>query len=343
MDTKKIIIVIPFSHTWFLAQTCLAKLKQFKTGIKYVEIVVVDSSYEWSPAINGIEKTSLFNNSMDKDILIFRNQRHSKYHATSLDYIIECFDADYLFTMETDVLICRDGWLKWYLDKMKKGIYAVGHWHGEEFVNPSATLYDMSILKKAQKEFRANKDPNMYWGKNFKKSKPVDKGFLDDVGAFSEVRGFKPDTVLKKQPTGQLRGPGWYEPGQQLYHWAVENGYGYEIVNTRHEVDEERQIPIGTFYTDRKIENSYLVHLWGGTRALDLLKHEISDPTVINNMEYWLRREGLYWKLVVPKDVQKNTIKLIKKYGWYTKQPSDREKKAVECIESIYRKVGINV
>lgn len=336
----KIIITFAMSHTWFFPQVALTKLLQFDPGVPDCEIVVVDNAWDWSPSIRGVADIPFFNKAV-----ISPNARSSKWHGTALDHVIDNFDADYLFAMESDVMVLRDGWLKWYMKKIMPTDYAVGHWHGEQFINPSATLYNMKILKQASKEFRANKDPNMYWGPNFEKAESIiphyDK-FLDDVGAFSEKRGFPPGTILKgPHPTGQMRGPGWYEPAQQLHHWAVEQGYSYTALDCLHEVDQDRQIPIGTFYSEKGIEEAYVVHLWGGTRALDILKHHISDPTVVNNFEYWLEREARYWKLVVPEDVQKQTLGLIKKWGWYTKETTERDMEAVKLVEAAYRKGGI--
>jgi len=341
----KIIITFAMSHTWLWPQTCLTQLKKFNPGVEDCQIIVVDNAWDWSPAARGL---GLF------DVTVVNNQRQSKWHGTALDYIIDTFDADYLFTMESDVMVLRDGWLKWYLDKIQgvseegeAACYAVGHWHGEAFINPSATLYDMNVLKQAQAAFRANKDPMMYWGEDFQKSESIiphyDK-FLEDVGAFSEKRGFPPGTKMKcGNPTGQLRGPGWYEPAQQLHHWAVENGYGFIVANTIHEIDSERQIPIGTFYTDSTIEEANTVHLWGGTRALDILKHPVSDPTVLNNFEYWLEREARYWKMVVDPKIQAETIELIKKHGWYNRDMTERGAQAVRQIHAAYAKGGVSI
>lgn len=356
----QIVVAIPMSHTWFWPQTCLTKLFKYKTGLEdkaKVAFFVVDNSWEWSPANKGIINITKFSS----NVFWVRNTKNSKGHATALDFIVEkcrttdlfITKPDYLFAMETDVLVNRDGWLKWYFDKIQKNVnpkrvYACGHWHAEQFINPSATLYNIEILLQAEEDFKKNKDPNMYWGKNFQNSEsviPHDARFMEDVGPFSEKRGWPPGTVLKTQPTGQLRRAGWYEPGQQLHHWAVEKGYNYIVVPCNHEVHSERMIPIGTSYGSDPYR-PYIVHLWGGTRALDLLKRRVEDPTVLNNMEHWLKREATYWKSIVPLDIQKQTLELIKEYGWAkfeneSEKEKERREKAIKIIQECYEKGGI--
>jgi len=281
-------------------------------------------------------------------IEVSQNDRYSKWHGTALDHVIENYDADYLFTMESDVLVLSDEWLTFFIDKMEKHYgskenFSVGHWHGEGFINPSATLYRMDLLKQALKDFRANKDPMMYWGPNFERSEnilPHYDRFLEDVGPFSEKRGWPPGTNLKgPAPSGQMRGPGWYEPAQQLHHWAVEKGFDFLKVPCRHDIDPSRAIPVGTFYGEDP--DYQIVHLWGGTRALDLLKHPVSDPTVINNMGFWLQREAEIWNQIVPSDMQEITKELMRNKGWYNRPMTEREEAAVKLVMGHYEKGGL--
>lgn len=340
----KIIIAIPVAHTYFFQDSCISQLQKFDPGIRDVQIVVVSNAYEWCPSIRNIMDWSM-EDDLNIPMEVTMNDRQSKWHGTALDHVVEHFEADYLFTMEPDVLVLQDDWLKWFVDQMKPDIFSIGHWHGEGFINPSATLYRMSLLKEALGEFRANQDPYMYWGPNFERKDNIlahyDK-FLDDVGPFSEKRGWPPGTKLKGPvPSGQLRGPGWYEPAQQLHHWAVEKGYSYIPVPCRHDIHPERCIPTGTFYGEEG--NFQIVHLWGGTRALDLLKHPVEDPTVNNNMGYWLEREAEIWCQVVPRERQERTLELLSKNGWFTRDMTEREMEAVKVIEGCYRKGGIDI
>jgi len=343
---NKVVIAIPVAHTYLWQDICLAQLMKFDPGIADIRVIVVSNAFDWCPSIQNMVDLSV-QNDLPFPIEVAMNDRNSMWHGTALDYAVEYYDADYLFTMEPDVLILSDDWLTWFHDiiNSKPNIFSVGHWHGEGFINPSATLYRMDMLKEAFKEFRANQDPNMYWGLNFEKSENIlahyDR-FLDDVGPFSEKRGWPPGTKLKGPvPSGQMRGPGWYEPAQQLHHWALEHDYSYIPVPCRHEINQERSIPIGTFYGEEP--DFYCVHVWGGTRALDLLKHPVSDPTVNNNMGYWLEREAKFWKTVVPKERQEVTLKLMREKGWFTRTMSEREENAVKTIMGHYAKGGVEL
>ena len=348
----KVVIAITIAHTWLWNDICLSQLLKFDPGISNIRVVIVSNAWDWCPSMANMVDLAA-QDDLPFPIEVVQNDRASKWHGTALDYVVEYYEADYLFTMEPDVLVLSDDWLKWFVEKMElhyitpadplAPCFSVGHWHGEGFINPSATLYRMDALKKALGEFRGNKDPQMYWGPDFSRSENIlahyDR-FLDDVGPFSEKRGWLPGTKLKGPiPSGQMRGPGWYEPAQQVHHWAVEEGYSYVPVPCRHDIHSERAIPVGTFYGAEP--DFYVVHLWGGTRALDLLKHPVSDPTVSNNMEFWLKREAELWKEIVPKERQEITLRLMREKGWFNRLMTDREEAAVRTIMGHYEKGGV--
>src|SRR3990172_2242958 len=220
--SMKIICVIPHSHTWFWTQTAVSSLLGVTHGLEgkaEVEFVIVDNS-EWSPAIKGITDTAL-----GASVRVVENQKVSKFHATALDHIIETEDFDYLMALETDVLALKDGWLAWYHSQMKNIDYAVGAWHHEQFVNPSCTLYRGSVLREMSAWCKANTSKVMHWGPEFQFVGELPDGLWKSMGLFAEKRGWPPNTGLKSAPSGQLRGEGWYEPGQQLHHWAENVGY----------------------------------------------------------------------------------------------------------------------
>ena len=177
------------------------------------------------------------------------------------------------------------------------------------------------------------------------------------AGPFAEKRGWPEGTILKEKPSGQEKGPGWYEPGQQLHHWAVEAGYTYTVCQTM-TTYREPGLPIQTLYgtpmTDpqRQLEPVELfgraeaAHLWGGTRALDILKHPVTCEFVKRNTPDWLNREARFWRQVVPPHVQAQTLELVRKYGWHTTgQGTDhvtkRDKEAAEYVRSCYAGAGV--
>lgn len=346
MPKNKVVIALPIAHTWLLQDACLSQLTKFDPGFSNIKLVVVTNSHDWCPSYENVVDWSM-RDDLPFPIEVIKNDRNAAWHGTALDCVIEHYDADYFFAMEPDVLILSDDWLTWFLRKMESepNCFSVGHWHGEGFINPSATLYRMDLLKEAFREFRSNKDPNMYWGPNFERSENIIahyERFLDDVGPFSEKRGWPPGTQLKgPTPTGQLRGPGWYEPAQQLHHWAVEKGFSYVSVPCRHDIDPTRMIPVGTFYGEDP--DFYCVHIWGGTRCLDILKHPVSDPTVSNNAEFWLRREAALWKQVVQTDRQEATLQLMREKGWYNRPMTEREEAAVRTVMGYYEKEGVTL
>ena len=376
VNSKKIVVAIPHSHTFFWTQTCLASLKRnppLADGY-YVEIVVVDNSADWSPAIKGLTETEL-----GEDVIVFPNYKTNKFHASALDCIVEKFDFNLLMALETDVLALRPTWLQWFVDQLRPNDYAVGHWHHERYINPSCTLYRGSVLRDMLEWCRPGSlykshapQDELRWGENFSKADPLDANLklnenpaaiLKDMkswigGPFAEKRGWTEGTVLKEKPSGQEKGAGWYEPGQQLHHWAIEKWFNYTVCPTL--TTMVNNVPVQTLYgtsmpdPQRQLEanelfgNAETVHLWGGTRALDILKHPVTCQFVKAHTPGWLAREARFWKAIVPPDVRAQTLDLICRYGWFiTGQGntidggSQRDKEAAEYVKQCYEIGGV--
>ncbi len=362
---KKLVVAVPHSHTWFWTQTCVASLLQNppKAPGLECEIVVVDNS-PWSPAIRGVEAFQ------DSSISIIDNAKSNKFHASALDCVIDEYDFDYLMAWETDVLALRPDWLEWFLSQLRPTDYAVGHWHHEQFINPSCTLYRGEVLRLMYLWCEANAEPELLrWGPLFGKSQSIAarqperdyRGWYDEqigwiAGPFADKRGWPAGTSLREEPSGQLKGPGWYEPGQMLHHWAVENGYTYTVCPT---LTAKRcdDVPLQTLYGcdydhGRPLEavelfgNARTAHMWGGTRALDIVKHDVTCGFVKANTPFWLQREAEYWKAIVPLSIQERTLELIREYGWHytgqgTDHVSDRDRAAAQFIRECYKKGGV--
>lgn len=365
---KKIVVAIPHSHTWFWTQTCLASLQRNPPRAEgYETQVVVVNNSPWSPAIKGLTDTYL---DIDTIGVIQDNHKSNKFHASALDCVVEKFDFDYLMALETDVMALRPTWLQWFVDQMRDTDYAVGMWHHENFLNPSCTLYRGHVLRDMQVWCQNNQEPDVLrWGAGFEYSQPIAarqperdyQGWYDDnvswiAGPFAEKRGWPAGTILKEQPSGQLKGSGWYEPGQQLHHWAVEKGYTYNVCPTL--TTNVDNVPVQTLYgatmpdPQRQLDavemfgNAETVHLWGGTRALDIIKHDVTCGFVKANTPKWLAREARFWKQVVPVDVQEQTLELIRKHGWHitgqgTDHVSSRDKEAAEYVRECYATGGV--
>ena len=370
---KKLICVIPHSHSWLWTQTCVSSMKRNppKADGYEVKVIVVDNS-PWSPAIRGVTDTVL-----GDGIIVVPNHKSNKFHASALDCIVETLNFDLLMALETDVMFLRPDWLQWFVDQLKWNDYAVGAWHHEQFVNPSCTLYRASVLYDMLEWCRhgslykvsAPKDV-LRWGPLFEKSQDITarqperdyQGWYDDniswiAGPFAEKRGWPQGTVLKEKPSGQDKGPGWYEPSQQLHHWAVEAGFTYTVcpsLTTKNNADMPIQTLYGATIADpgRQLEaiemfgNAETVHLWGGTRALDIIKHDVTCNFVKSNTPAWLAREARFWKAVVSLDVQAQTLDLIREHGWHITgqgqdHVSERDREAAAFVRRCYAEGGV--
>lgn len=371
---KRIVVAIPHSHTWFWTQTCIASLIRNPPNAKdcLVAVCVVNNS-PWSPSIKGA--LALMPPKYKSNVMFWVEDNHksNKFHASALDCVVERCNFDYLMALETDVMALKPGWLQWFIDQMRPTNYAVGMWHHEQFVNPSCTLYRGDVLREMNDWCKSHPDPDVLrWGEDFSKSQPIElrqperdyRDWFDQnvswiQGPFAEKRGFPQGTVMKEQPSGQMKGPGWYEPGQQLHHWATNHGYSYTICPTM-TTKRSDSLPLQTLYgstmpdPERQLEavelfgNAYTAHLWGGTRALDILKHEVTCQFVKANTPMWLAREARFWKQTVPEEIQERTLELIRKYGWHTTGQgnsipggSERDRKAVEYIRECYKAGGV--
>ena len=343
------------------------------------------------PAIRGLTDTRL-----GDGLCVIPNHKSNKFHASALDCVVEDFDFDYLMALETDVLALRPTWLQWFVDQMRPTDFAVGMWHHEQFVNPSCTLYRGDVLRKMGDWCLSHPDPNtLRWGPLFGKSAPLDNNLnlnenpaevLNNIrgwiaGPFAEKRGWPAGTSLKEPPSGQHKGPGWYEPGQQLHHWAVERGHTYtvcyslttqvnnvpvqtfygpqfvrdaiqyppELEHMRRkpeEMEQERAIPQRQLEAVEMFDNAETVHLWGGTRALDILKHPVTCGFVKANTPGWLAREARFWRQVVPQDVQVVTLGLIRHYGLHTTgqgtpDVTERDREAAQFVRECYEHGGV--
>jgi hypothetical protein len=366
---KRIIVAVPHSHSWFWTSTCIASLHRnppVADGYS-IKVIVVDNS-PWSPAIRGISDTPLGHL---PGLRVVNNYKANKFHASALDCIVESFKFDLLMTLETDVLALKPGWLQWFVDQLQPTDYAVGMWHHEQFINPSCTLYRGDVLRDMMIWCVHKSDPGVLrWGPLFGKSQPIAdrrperdyQGWYNDniswiAGPFAEKRGWPAGTELAVQPSGQMKGPGWYEPGQQLHHWATDNDYTYTIcptLTTKRSDDMPLQTLYGATMPDpqRQLEavemfgNAETVHLWGGTRALDIIKHDVTCQFVKANTPMWLAREARYWRSIVPPTIQQQTLDLIRQYGWhYTGQGTDhvsnRDRAAAEFIRECYEAGGV--
>lgn len=132
MPKEKVVIAIPIAHTILFNDICLSQLVKFDPGIHNIKVVVVTNSHQWSPSYQNVVDWAM-QDDLPFPIEVMKNDRFSTWHGTALDCAVQYFDADYLFTMEPDVLILSDDWLTWFIRKMEESAncFSVGHWHGE--------------------------------------------------------------------------------------------------------------------------------------------------------------------------------------------------------------------
>lgn len=356
----KVVVAIPHQLTWFWTQTCIVALKRH-TSIP-IEIVVVDNGWDSSPSIRGITETRL-----GEGVRVINNDSLAIYtHSTALNQAFRAtWPMDYFVSLDSDCIITRDGWLEEALARLRPTDFVTGAWHPEGGITCSFAVYRGEAIKAMADASAANPDRHLHWGPNFERvadtadtHRPFSPAAVGELlsGPFSDVRGFLPGTVMKETPTGQLKGPGWYEPGQMFHYWAVQQGYTYTICPARIIYDGGRGIPLGMFYgveqesglDYNQCRNAcWAVHFFGGTRAWDFLNPRggnLSDAAIVNNMAFWIEREAGWWLNVVPEDVRVDTLKLIKKYGW-TSAPArpDAPPDAVAKIEEWCRRGGVSL
>ncbi len=354
----KIVVAIPHQLTWFWTQTCIAALKRH-TSLP-IEIVVVDNGWDHSPSIRGITQTRL-----GEGVRVLNADSLAVYtHSTALNQAFrETWPMDYFVSLDSDCVITKDGWLEDALTRLRPTDFATGAWHPEGGVTCSFALYRGEAIKAMADASAADPDRQLHWGENFEKTALVSdthRGFsqaaVDELlsGPFSNVRGFLPGTVMKETPTGQRKGPGWYEPAQMFHYWAVQNGWTYTACPARIIYDAPKGIPTGMFYGvdqdsgldyDQARVACWAVHFFGGTRAWDFLNPRggnLDDSAIVNNMAFWIEREAGWWLHVVPEDVRTVTLDLIRKYGFATGTPRpDAPPDAIERIKSWCRAGGV--
>lgn len=342
----KVVVAIPHSGSWFLTQICLQSLRNcppMLNGVK-AKIVVIDNSWDTSPSIRGVTDTML-----DKDVWVYQNPRKTRTHGGALDLVVELENPDLLVTLETDVTATNPGWLEAFVMRMRSTDFVVGGWHEvEKFANPSCAVYRGSVLQEMAAWSAKNDSTLLRWGLNFEKANAMpEQEWLDRTSPFGERRGWPFGAQLKVPPRMQEGGPGWYEPGQQLFHWAIDAGYTYSVMPSATEYGGfDGRIPIGTFYGPR--EAAWAVHWWAGSRGLTTMfappeSPDWTDPCIVNNRDYWFRREAIQWLQSVPVPVQRETIKLIRRHGWRLGEVSERNQQAIEHAEDVYRSAGIDL
>lgn len=340
----RIVITVAHHHTWLWTGSFLETLRQFPPPVIpgfETRIVVVNNS-PGNPSIRVVTDTEL-----GAGVEVIENTRPYLTHGTALDSVVEKYQPDYLFTLETDVLLSRKGWFEEFFARLEaEDAFVAGAWHHESFINPSAALYRGGKLL-TMRAWCLAQTPTMRWGERFAQTTEFDNWaeMASQSGPFNCRLGWPEGTTIFPAPSGQMKGPGHYEPGQALFHFGMASGGKNAQIETT--TVHDRGIPVGTYYGPR--EWPWMVHHWGGSRSFGLLEfaddHPANaDPTNRDNREFWLRREAEIWLRTVPEKAREQTLALMRKYGWYhstRENMTPRQQHAVNVIEGAYRSAGV--
>lgn len=306
----RIAIAMSHGHAPKWLQIILYSLKKFTNKVPCD--VFVANTWPNHPSIKAATETGLSDYVSFIDCTL---RLHS--HATGLDqildYLIEYGGYSHMFCAETDAMACQDNWLDWFVEEFEKARncgMAGFFWHegyNHYNINPSGTLYDIDMLKKYHKEVREN-NSGMFWhprGNRSDTESGMDPTIKQVAGAFSETRGiFNPNDRQREEILKGVPQAAWFEPGAWLYYRSL-GEYNHVRVHCDHIYSKFGPVtsPEGTFYGGK--DNPKYVHLWGGTRTYDFLKHPINDQFVARGAPYWLKREDQIWKATVPEEYRK--------------------------------------
>ena len=316
---KSATVVIPHAITTKWTQIAVASLKAFKNDHDF-DIVVVDNS-PGNPSINGITKTSL-----GEEIEV-RENKYFPSHSCALDYVLTDCETPYLFTTESDAQALKDNWLDRFFVNMKDDSVAMAGWFwpGADrfYMNASATLYNVKILKRIQAQIQANENYMICYGTGLKKRMDLSKHgdfprwILSKYhGPFSEVRGF--------QEIWSFRDDKWYqEPGAWCYYrLQIE----YECVKMPGELfyNANPHVADGTWYIDAPNnfwmdskapgykdfvkKQAYYAHHWAGTVSHNWERMPVMMEWERRALPWWVAREDRIWREVVPESIRKTTL-----------------------------------
>ena len=302
-------IIIPFGFTPRWGQIVISSLKAFKNDRDF-HVVLMNNSPERND-IDAVAKTSI-----GEGIEIQVPPPGQRWHAGSLEYYIPQLKTPYMFALESDCTVNRDGWLDWYAGFMKDEYVAMAGWYWQErpdfdderhYINASATLYNSNILKLLNAECLANPDSIICYGLENEKrmfhdttAKRIEEGY---IGCFSEFRGFQ-----QLYPVAPKPDKWWQEPGNWLYNRA---SCQWECVKVPGQIVRNMEPPCATYkynFYGESDEEAYARHYWAGTVSHNFDKHLVSVPWEADCIEWWLKREYNLWKQIVPEPVRKLSL-----------------------------------
>jgi hypothetical protein len=240
--------------------------------------------------------------------------------AGVLDYSIDQIKTPWMFSAETDIGFIRDGWLDWYASYAKDEYVGMVGWYWElgpdvddtrHYISPSATLYNMEMLRILKAGCIANKQLVISYGKKHEKRCPItDTGdVVGNVksglwGPFCERRGF-----YNSYPVRDHSNVFWHDTGSWLFYraecqWECVRVPGKWVL--QRECPECAQ-PHFTYYGDSE-ESAYLIHYWAGAVSHNFEVLPQIGGWAVGCQEWWLRREYKLWMSIVPEDIRKESL-----------------------------------
>lgn len=296
--SKKTAILISHSHAAKWLQIVIHSLKTMYGSASIPFDIFVAETWPGHPSLKAITETSLGDH-----VCIHTCTGRLKSHDSGLDELLDLVrdDYDFVFATETDCRAIKLGWLDWFHSHIHDAVGMAGFfWHEGDHhfnINPSATLYRMSMLAQYHDEAKANKDMTFYHPNGNAKGTQEETGLeiKSQWGAFSETRGIKNPT--NAQQSMIVRGvphAGWYEPGQWLHYRAIGDWICKSVACDHiYQQISQFETPKGTFYGGEA--DPYFIHYWGGTRAWDHLKGTEPDHFVKTCSKNWIDREHQIW------------------------------------------------
>lgn len=294
-------VVIPFGYTPRWIQIVLSSLKTFKNDRDF-NVIVMNNSPETNH-IRAVTETEF-----GEGIEVVTPPEEMRYHGGALDYGIDLIGTEYLFALESDCTVDRDGWLDWYAGFMKDRYVAMAGWFwaasGRNYINSSVTLYNTDIMKRLLEECRNNTDTVISYGRHYEQRMNHDHTARlvteRKLGPFTDSRGFQHSV----EPVTK-----WYhEPGNWVYNrclcqWECIRVPGAIVKNTEPNQPEYRY----NFYGPSDAE-AYARHYWGGTVSHNFDKHLIYVQWEANSTKWWLNREYDMWLKYVPERIRRDSI-----------------------------------
>lgn len=301
---KDVTVAIPHAYTTKWLQIVITSLKAFNNDHNF-DILVLNNTPE-NDSIKGITETGLAEN-----VRIEVPPPGSRVHARALDYAIDIVDTPYLFATETDCRAMKNNWIDGYFKYLRDEYVAMVGWFWDIpqsdrlYINSSATLYSMKILKRLKKEIFENDQRMICYGTGLTKRYMMTDYLQDlfnnkDWGPFSEQRGYQEVFHHRDDKF-------WQEPGAWLYFRAQ---CEYECVKIPgvFVTQENPHVASATYYGTK--EDPYYIHYWGGTSSHNWEKHAVISRWELCALDWWIQREDKLWKEVVDEGVRSKTLEM---------------------------------